>query len=96
MLHVRNSLAFTLFDYIIEHGGAEAVRQIELPPFYDVHPIKIKNEKGINFVSIFVTVKDEYLRYTWKACPSSVTRSRKFTACIVHITDVRAKSTIVK
>ena len=34
-------------DYIIEHGGAEAVRQIELPPFYDVHPIKIKNEKGI-------------------------------------------------
>ena len=37
-------------------------------------------QKGINLVRTFDSVKIEYMKYVRKPCPSSTTRSRKFTA----------------
>ena len=39
-----------------------------------------KNDKGINLVNILGIFSIEYPRYTDKACPSSTTKSKKFTA----------------
>lgn len=61
--------------------------------------VKIKDDKkakGISLVNILGIVSIEYQMYVLKAWPSSVTRSRKFTAWIVQITATKAKSTITK
>ena len=39
-----------------------------------------KKDRGINLVNILGTFSSEYPRYTDKACPSSTTKSKKFTA----------------
>ena len=38
-------------DYINEHGGPEAVRQITAPPFRDVHPMQVKDERSGRMVT---------------------------------------------
>jgi len=39
----------------------------------------IKKQKGINLVNILDNIRNVYVKYVANACPSSVTRSRKFT-----------------
>ena len=46
--------------------------------------VDIKKEKGINFVNTLDNVNKEYKKYMVNACPSSVTRSKKFTAWTVQ------------
>ena len=61
-----------------------------------VNIVAIKKEKGNNFVIILTNVKEEYKKYTWNACPSSITRSRRFTAWTDQVIAAKAKITMVK
>ena len=64
------------------------INSLSFSNFNTVNMVAIKKEKGTNFVRILDNVKKEYLKYVVNAWPSSVTRSRKFTACMVQtITD---------
>jgi len=61
-----------------------AINSLSFSNFIIVRTIAIKKQKGISLVKTFEDVRIEYIKYIEKACPSSVTRSRKLTACTVH------------
>ena len=43
----------------------------------------------VNLLNIFGRFNNEYFAYTLRPCPSSVTKSKKFTDCITHTINVK-------
>ena len=73
-----------------------AINSLSFSNFIIVNTIAIKKQKGISFVKTLDDVRIEYIKYIEKECPSSVTKSRKLTACTVHTIAARVNRDVAK
>ena len=70
----------------------KTINSLSFSNFRMVNDIATKNVKGVNLTIVFGRPKIEYKKNIEKECPSSVTRSKKFTAWTVHTIAVRVNS----